>query len=87
MAAVEGMFEQLDYPVDVIWLDIEHTDGKRYFTVSNLKSFIGDIDCCFSFSRAIFYYLPYVLSHASILSITHRFFHILLISPRSIYFQ
>ncbi len=35
VAAVEGMFEQLDYPVDVIWLDIEHTDGKRYFTVSH----------------------------------------------------
>jgi alpha-glucosidase (family GH31 glycosyl hydrolase) len=33
VASVEGMFEQLDYPVDVIWLDIEHTDGKRYFTV------------------------------------------------------
>ena len=32
VAAVEGMFEQLDYPMDVIWLDIEHTDGKRYFT-------------------------------------------------------
>lgn len=30
---VEGMFEQLDYPMDVLWLDIEHTDGKRYFTV------------------------------------------------------
>ncbi len=28
------MFEQLDYPMDVIWLDIEHTHGKRYFTVS-----------------------------------------------------
>ena len=32
VAAVEGMFEKLDYPMDVIWLDIEHTDGKRYFT-------------------------------------------------------
>lgn len=32
VAYVEGMFEQLDYPMDVIWLDIEHTDGKRYFT-------------------------------------------------------
>ena len=32
IAQVEGMFEQLDYPVDVLWLDIEHTDGKRYFT-------------------------------------------------------
>lgn len=36
VAAVEGMFEQLDYPVDVIWLDIEHTDGKRYFTVRTI---------------------------------------------------
>lgn len=34
MATVEGMFEKLDYPVDVIWLDIDHTDGMRYFTVS-----------------------------------------------------
>lgn len=32
VAQVEATFEQLDYPVDVIWLDIEHTDGKRYFT-------------------------------------------------------
>ena len=28
------MFEKLDYPIDVIWLDIDHTDGMRYFTVS-----------------------------------------------------
>ena len=33
VAKVESTFEELDYPVDVIWLDIEHTDGKRYFTV------------------------------------------------------
>lgn len=32
VAAVESKFEELDYPMDVIWLDIEHTDGKRYFT-------------------------------------------------------
>jgi alpha 1,3-glucosidase len=32
VAAVEQTFEDLDFPVDVIWLDIEHTDGKRYFT-------------------------------------------------------
>ena len=32
VAQVEAKFEELDYPVDVIWLDIEHTDGKRYFT-------------------------------------------------------
>ncbi len=32
VAQVEGMFEELDFPVDVIWLDIEHTNGKRYWT-------------------------------------------------------
>ena len=36
VATVEGMFEELDYPMDVIWLDIEHTNGKRYFTVKLL---------------------------------------------------
>ncbi|CAN0412928.1 unnamed protein product, partial [Scytosiphon promiscuus] len=30
--AVDAGFEGLDFPYDVIWLDIEHTDGKRYFT-------------------------------------------------------
>jgi mannosyl-oligosaccharide alpha-1,3-glucosidase len=29
---VHDHFEQYDYPYDVLWLDIEHTDGKRYFT-------------------------------------------------------
>lgn len=32
VSAVEATFEELDYPYDVLWLDIEHTDGKRYFT-------------------------------------------------------
>lgn len=32
---VHGHFEDLDYPYDVLWLDIEHTDGKRYFTWDN----------------------------------------------------
>ena len=32
VATVEKGFEDLDYPMDVLWLDIEHTDGKRYFT-------------------------------------------------------
>jgi len=32
---VHGKFEELDYPYDVLWLDIEHTDGKRYFTWDN----------------------------------------------------
>eukprot|EP00903_Cladosiphon_okamuranus_P006839 g6661.t2 len=30
--AVDAGFEERDIPYDVIWLDIEHTDGKRYFT-------------------------------------------------------
>jgi len=29
---VDAKFEELDFPYDVIWLDIEHTDDKRYFT-------------------------------------------------------
>ncbi|DBA85180.1 TPA: hypothetical protein ACH3X2_005892 [Trebouxia sp. C0005] len=30
--AVNAGFDENDMPYDVIWLDIEHTDGKRYFT-------------------------------------------------------
>ncbi|KAM2855712.1 hypothetical protein PS2_000152 [Malus domestica] len=29
---VDAMFDEHDIPYDVLWLDIEHTDGKRYFT-------------------------------------------------------
>lgn len=29
---VDATFDEYDIPYDVIWLDIEHTDGKRYFT-------------------------------------------------------
>lgn len=29
---VHEKFEELDYPYDVLWLDIEHTIEKRYFT-------------------------------------------------------
>ncbi|KAK9073102.1 hypothetical protein SSX86_007424 [Deinandra increscens subsp. villosa] len=29
---VDAKFDQHDIPYDVLWLDIEHTDGKRYFT-------------------------------------------------------
>ncbi|CAD7967325.1 unnamed protein product [Amoebophrya sp. A120] len=29
---VHDKFESYDIPYDVLWLDIEHTDGKRYFT-------------------------------------------------------
>ncbi|EME32140.1 alpha 1,3-glucosidase [Galdieria sulphuraria] len=30
--AVNQRFDQFNIPCDVIWLDIEHTNGKRYFT-------------------------------------------------------
>ncbi len=30
-------FEQHQIPLDVIWLDIEHTNGKRYFTWDTSK--------------------------------------------------
>lgn len=30
--AVDAGFDEHDIPYDVLWLDIEHTDGKRYFT-------------------------------------------------------
>eukprot|EP00455_Lapot_gusevi_P019430 TRINITY_DN2078_c0_g2_i3.p1 TRINITY_DN2078_c0_g2~~TRINITY_DN2078_c0_g2_i3.p1 ORF type:complete len:708 (-),score=158.67 TRINITY_DN2078_c0_g2_i3:945-3068(-) len=32
VAAVDAGFDQHDIPYDVLWLDIEHTDGKKYFT-------------------------------------------------------
>ncbi|XP_038900635.1 probable glucan 1,3-alpha-glucosidase [Benincasa hispida] len=32
VAHVDSKFDEHDIPYDVLWLDIEHTDGKRYFT-------------------------------------------------------
>merc|ERR1719515_651950 len=29
---VARKFDEHDIPMDVMWLDIEHTDGKKYFT-------------------------------------------------------
>jgi alpha 1,3-glucosidase len=29
---VDNNFDKYDIPYDVLWLDIEHTDGKKYFT-------------------------------------------------------
>jgi alpha-glucosidase (family GH31 glycosyl hydrolase) len=34
---VHEAFEEHALPFDVLWLDIEHTDGKRYFTWDKLK--------------------------------------------------
>ncbi|KAK6766925.1 hypothetical protein RB195_026284 [Necator americanus] len=41
-------FDEHDIPLDVLWLDIEHTDGKRYFTwdkekFPNPKEMIDDL--------------------------------------------
>ncbi|KAG0198537.1 hypothetical protein BGX28_008026 [Mortierella sp. GBA30] len=32
VAEVDAGFDEHDIPYDVLWLDIEHTNGKRYFT-------------------------------------------------------
>lgn len=34
---VDAGFDKYSIPYDVIWLDIEHTDGKRYFTWDKKK--------------------------------------------------
>ncbi|XP_038066335.1 neutral alpha-glucosidase AB-like isoform X2 [Patiria miniata] len=34
---VDAKFDEHDIPCDVIWLDIEHTDGKRYMTWDSHK--------------------------------------------------
>ncbi|CAA7034893.1 unnamed protein product [Microthlaspi erraticum] len=36
VAQVDSKFDEHDIPYDVLWLDIEHTDGKRYFTWDNV---------------------------------------------------
>ncbi|KAI8826243.1 glycosyl hydrolases family 31-domain-containing protein [Fimicolochytrium jonesii] len=37
VADVDANFDKFDIPYDVLWLDIEHTDGKRYFTWDSAK--------------------------------------------------
>ncbi|KAI1320608.1 hypothetical protein EDD11_000130 [Mortierella claussenii] len=37
VAEVDDGFDKHDIPYDVLWLDIEHTDGKRYFTWDQAK--------------------------------------------------
>uniref|UniRef100_A0A8B9R9L2 Glucosidase, alpha; neutral C n=1 Tax=Astyanax mexicanus TaxID=7994 RepID=A0A8B9R9L2_ASTMX len=41
--AVDDGFDRHDIPYDVIWLDIEHTEGKRYFTWDS-KLFPNPVD-------------------------------------------
>ena len=37
VAQVDAGFDAYDIPYDVLWLDIEHTDGKKYFTWDPVK--------------------------------------------------
>lgn len=37
VAGVDAGFDEHDIPYDVLWLDIEHTDGKKYFTWDSVK--------------------------------------------------
>ncbi|XP_039959611.1 neutral alpha-glucosidase AB isoform X2 [Bactrocera tryoni] len=37
VAEVSAKFDEYDIPMDTMWLDIEHTDGKRYFTWDQFK--------------------------------------------------
>ena len=35
--SVNRLLDEHDLPYDVLWLDIEHTDGKKYFTWDSSK--------------------------------------------------
>merc|ERR1719352_1549371 len=37
VTAVDAKFDEHNIPMDVMWLDIEHTDGKKYFTWDSRK--------------------------------------------------
>lgn len=37
MRSVVEKFDEKDFPLDVMWLDIEYTDGKKYFTWDPIK--------------------------------------------------
>jgi alpha 1,3-glucosidase len=37
VAEVDKNFDTYNIPYDVLWLDIEHTDGKKYFTWNREK--------------------------------------------------
>lgn len=34
---VSAKFDEYDIPMDIMWLDIEYTDGKKYFTWDKFK--------------------------------------------------
>eukprot|EP00099_Drosophila_melanogaster_P024123 NP_652145.1 glucosidase 2 alpha subunit, isoform B [Drosophila melanogaster] len=37
VTSVSAKFDEYNIPMDTMWLDIEHTDGKRYFTWDKFK--------------------------------------------------
>ncbi|KAH8380931.1 hypothetical protein KR200_000793 [Drosophila serrata] len=37
VTSVSAKFDEFNIPMDTMWLDIEHTDGKRYFTWDKFK--------------------------------------------------
>jgi hypothetical protein len=41
---VDANFDEFDIPCDVLWLDIEHIDGKRYFDMGQLALVESRID-------------------------------------------
>jgi len=52
---VNSKFDEFDIPMDVMWLDIEHTDGKKYFTWDTRKfpDSIGMVDNLVSKGRKL----------------------------------
>lgn len=45
VAAVDQGFDDNDMPYDVIWLDIEHTDGKRYLAAFLVFNWLCSLLC------------------------------------------
>ncbi len=43
LCSVDEGFDKHDIPYDVLWLDIEHTDGKRYLTWDTAKFPTSDV--------------------------------------------
>ena len=41
---MDANFDKYDIPMDVIWLDIEHTDGKRWVKVFAIILFKNEIE-------------------------------------------
>lgn len=42
--SVDSGFDEHDIPYDVLWLDIEHTDGKKYDTLK-LTDLLKPLPC------------------------------------------